>query len=101
MGIYELRNFARVIGVSSPTTKLKPQLIDEITRIQQGTLKPNTKSRRGRPPITSFSEELLGKTVSKNLNDLFKKYESLIIAIAELNNLAEHQRKTLLETFNK
>lgn len=54
MRIYELRDYARKIGVKSPTSKTKSTLINEINLINEGKLKPfNTV--KGRKPIISFA----------------------------------------------
>jgi len=36
LGVYDLRNYARIIGVKSPTTKKKAELIEKILQIHQG-----------------------------------------------------------------
>lgn len=51
LGIYELRELARNVGVVSPTTKKRKQLEEEIIKISKGELAPVTNpSRKGRPP---------------------------------------------------
>jgi hypothetical protein len=59
-GIHELRNYARAIGVKSPTSKCKSTLIHEITRIKNGELAPHH-TRHGRPSLFPKieSEELM------------------------------------------
>ena len=48
--VYELRNFAREVGVKAPTTKTKFEIINEIRRIEKGEIKPYIpKVRVGRP----------------------------------------------------
>ena len=54
MRIYELRDYARKIGVKSPTSKIKSELINEINLIHAGALKPH-KTAKGRKPIVSFA----------------------------------------------
>lgn len=54
MRIYELRDYARKIGVKSPTSKTKGNLINEINLINSGALKPH-KTIKGRKPIVSFA----------------------------------------------
>lgn len=49
MGIYELRALGREVGISSPTVLKRDELISQIQAIQNGELKPQPKSRRGRP----------------------------------------------------
>jgi transcription termination factor Rho len=49
--IFELRNMARDVGVRSPTTYKKEDLINKIMQIITGEVKPELpKSRQGRPP---------------------------------------------------
>ncbi len=49
--IFELRNIARDIGVYSPTTYKKEELIEKIFQIVNGEVKPYVpKSKQGRPP---------------------------------------------------
>ncbi len=51
LGIYELRELARNVGVVSPTTKKRKQLEQEIIKISKGELAPVTNaSKKGRPP---------------------------------------------------
>ena len=50
LGIYELRGLARALGIKSPTTKLRSQLIDEIlTALSTGIVAEPHASRKGRP----------------------------------------------------
>ena len=59
LGIYELRELARKMGVSSPTTKIRSELCELILKIQKGEISPNSKNiKRGRPP----------KSISKLIN---------------------------------
>ena len=51
LGIYELRNVARQVGVYSPTRYKKEVLIDKITSIVRGEEEPYIKkTNQGRPP---------------------------------------------------
>lgn len=59
MGIFEIRNIAREIGVYSPTTQKKQELIEKIMRIVNGEDKPYVKkTKQGRPPknITTIND---------------------------------------------
>lgn len=50
LGIYELRGLARALGIKSPTTKLRNQLIDEIlTALETGEVVEPRLTRKGRP----------------------------------------------------
>lgn len=51
LGIFEIRNIAREVGVYSPTTLKKEELIEKIMRIINGIDKPYIKkTKQGRPP---------------------------------------------------
>ncbi len=65
MSIFALREFARRVGVISPTSKKKEQLIKDIIDIREGRVQPkiNT-SKHGRPP----------KTNNLNFNELPKPF---------------------------
>ncbi len=56
LGIYELRNLARKVGVQSPTSKKRDVLLTEIRDILQGKKDPYTKKDgRGRPSKDTMS----------------------------------------------
>lgn len=64
MGIYYLRNLAREMGIKSPTTKKKSQIIDEIVN-----LKPKAglmQTKRGRPPLHKVEIEFENNLKNKN-----------------------------------
>ena len=50
LGVYELRELARKLGVKSPTTKKIGQLKEEIKLIQNGQMKAINTNKIGRPP---------------------------------------------------
>ena len=51
LGVYELRELARRLGVSSPTTKKRKQLEQEILKISKGEqIAEGKKTNKGRPP---------------------------------------------------
>lgn len=51
LNIFALRELARRVGVSSPTSKKKEQLIENIISIQSGETQPiHAKTKQGRPP---------------------------------------------------
>ena len=74
--IYELRNLAREVGVISPTTLKKEDLINKMLRILSGEEKPEMpKSKQGRPPkqlIKAEKEFLNKKEVEEDIFDEFK-----------------------------
>ena len=64
LSIFSLRELARRTGVSSPTSKKKQQLIEDIIAINNGIKKPHIpKTKQGRPPKT------FGYDVSNIFND--------------------------------
>ena len=50
MSIFQLRDTARKIGVASPTTKKKAELVKEYIDISSGKESPTLTPNRGRPP---------------------------------------------------
>jgi hypothetical protein len=67
MDIHKLRNLARQVGVASPTSKKKAQLIDEIVSIITGKASPELKNiNRGRPAKNGglFSARTTEPTIS-------------------------------------
>lgn len=85
LGVYELREIARTLGVISPTTKKRDILCKEILEISSGKVKVETKqSNKGRPPksVTKISnlvkefipEEVLNlqKPVSNSYSNILK-----------------------------
>jgi hypothetical protein len=109
LGVYELRELARSIGVESPTTKKRKQLEQEIIKISKGELEPkiNT-SRKGRPPKSIkkvegvldvfVPKELLAITLNRKVDN---KLESLIrlssneIVSNEVTEISGYLRKTI------
>lgn len=73
LGIYELRGLARALGIKSPTTKLRNQLIDEIsTALVTGEVVEPRASRKGRPfKQLAHLDDII--TFAKNQNDDFEK----------------------------
>src|SRR5574344_511611 len=68
MGIYDLRNYARLIGVQSPTTKNRAELIEKITDIINGKSPDEKKTNKGRPPLhTKKDDYILEMILPKDL----------------------------------
>lgn len=87
MGVYELRELARQVGVSSPTTKKRKQLEQEILKIAKGESNPQIKkSQKGRPP----------KSIKKveNVLDVFVPKQLLEITF---NKKVDNEIKQLLK----
>lgn len=51
LNIFELRSAGRKVGVASPTTLSKAELIDKIVAIASGKERPSAPPKRGRPPL--------------------------------------------------
>jgi|GEM_PF-4739060 len=71
MGIYDLRNYARSLGVLSPTKLKRQQLIASINAILEGVEEPEKpKDMRGRPPKHKVDDMyMLDMFVPKNMFD--------------------------------
>lgn len=69
MGIYDLRNYARSIGVHSPTKLKRDELIANIKAVLEGVKEPERpKVSRGRPPKHKVDEDfMLDMFVPNNL----------------------------------
>ena len=59
MGIYDLRNYARAIGVKAPTTLKRDELINKIMQIKQGNVPKAEPTNKGRPPMHKSAEEIM------------------------------------------
>ncbi len=74
LGIYELRALARKVGVSSPTTKKRDELISAIKDIQSGKSQPNLNNKFGRPVKQLASQDdLLAKLIINGDRELEEK----------------------------
>ena len=72
MGIYDLRNFARSVGVSKPTTLKRQELINAILGVKSGEIEPKTGLNRGRKPKNKESAVELFKKYSNDFIDYTK-----------------------------
>ena len=82
LNIYELRQIARNIGVYSPTTLKRKDLIDKIEKIKNGELNPYIrKSKQGRP-----AKNLTNLTVDVN-NLTTEKKKEIISCTDNFNNV--------------
>lgn len=92
LGIYELRELARKVGVASPTTKKREELEHEILEINKGNLNPVKSSNRGRPPKTiSNVEKYLDIFVPKEFieTSLKTKSDEKLFASLKFNKKTE------------
>ena len=77
--IYELRNIGREVGVLSPTTLKKEDLIKKILKILSGNEKPEMpKNKKGRPPKKLFiKKNYLGNNDVKYKNNYLDNKNTL------------------------
>ena len=86
LGIYELRELARLVGVPSPTTKKREELEDEIIIYskRQTAIEPVLQNKKGRPP----------KSIKKveNVLDVFvpKEFAEIVINRRVDNELSNY-----------
>lgn len=84
LSIFELRNYARNVGVKSATNKKKSELIDLIIKIENGEIEPHNNfcGGKGRPPKNNAN-------ISVNLNEkqLEEDYKKLKSILSRINNI--------------
>ncbi|MGN1221728.1 MAG: hypothetical protein ACI4TT_00670 [Christensenellales bacterium] len=81
MGIYDLRNYARSIGVISPTKFKRDELIQKITAIIMGEEPEKKKTNKGRPPKHKLNElsqldYILPNNLFNNDDPKYKAYQN-------------------------
>ena len=75
LGVYELRKYAKSIGVSRPTAKTVANLKKEIEYIKVGKLEPCHNNNRGRPAKSLYFDTVQSEDISilkQQLKDLVK-----------------------------
>ncbi len=77
LGIYELRTLARKVGVPSPTTKKREELVSRICQIMAGeSTGEGPKSRAGRPPkVTKLNESVIDFFVPQDFVEEANRFE--------------------------
>ena len=75
MGIYDLRNYARSMGVHSPTTLKRDELIFKINEIINGKQPEPKTTNKGRPPIHKNSDDFALDLILPD--NLFQKSDDL------------------------
>lgn len=85
--IFALREIARNVGVKSPTSKKKEELIEGVIAIKEGRLQPVKISKQGRPP-KNFSSDL------SNLHGLKQTTIPIYSSAIELNQNVMHYEKS-------
>ena len=89
LSIFALREVARRTGVSSPTSKKKEQLINEILAIKEGKIQPQlTKTRQGRPPKGVNYTMLDYQYVGSNSQVLSFKQKEAVFESQELSTVS-------------
>jgi len=91
LGIYDLRNYARAVGVKSPTTKTRMQILAEIKHVENGFSLPQ-KSIRGRPPkllISNPNDFVKNENLRQSFEILSYKYNALVKILQSANNIID------------
>lgn len=73
LNIHTLRQAARHYGIYSPTTKVKPELIEEICDVLSGRSAPAVQSKRGAP----IKEHIENSYVIDKIDSFLKPYQNL------------------------
>ena len=97
LGVYELRELARQVGIISPTTKKRKQLEQEILKISKGEAERQTKTtNKGRPPKSiKKMENVLDVFVPKELLEitLNKKVDNEIGQLLQFSSNLENDNE--------
>ena len=98
LGIFELRNLAREIGVYSPTIFKKKDLIEKMLLIVSGEEEPHTpKTKQGRPPKFIHSvNNLLDIFIPKSVSDEVESYEVNYKDIYDYSSLKAMENSDIL-----
>lgn len=87
LGVFELRGLARELGIASPTTKKREELIDSILNIvKNGESIEHTGKRKGRPykKLSSIDEIVSSMTNEYNTVSDIIEFESLLTFAQEM-----------------
>ena len=87
LGVFELRGLARELGIASPTTKKREELIDSILNIvKNGESIEHTGKRKGRPykKLSSIDEIVSSMTNENNTVSDIIEFESLLTFAQEI-----------------
>lgn len=102
MGIYELREFARQVGVVSPTTKKRAELIAAIEAINNGEVEVAQKTRKGRPPksvksVAPYYDMLIPEELKTkdSLSEKFLTFKNVSETETKQNDVKGYLRKTI------
>ena len=85
IGIFELREIGREIGVYSPTTLKREALVNKILDIYEGRTKPIAKTNRGRPvKILGNTKDIVSSVKTQaELNYEFDKIDRSLLILRE------------------
>lgn len=92
LGVYELRELARTIGVVSPTTKKRGQLCKEILEIsEKGLVSQAKQTNKGRPPksitkISNMVKEFIPEEILNLQKPIDRSSYSNILKLAQNSN---------------
>ncbi len=95
MGIYDLRNYARIMGVNSPTTLKRAELIARINEIINGKQPEPKTNNKGRPPRHKKDDPFMLDLVlpdnlfKENNEDRYKSLPSEVVRFAYNGILSE------------
>lgn len=97
MGIYDLRNYARSIGVLSPTKLRRDELIAKITAIIMGEEPEKKKTNKGRPPkhkvdLNTKLDYILPNNLFDNTNLQYQQYVNQINKTVKENCFCENNK---------
>ena len=97
MNIHQLREFGRRMGLSSPSSLKREDLVKQILDVQSGAVKPAPRSNRGRPPKTFDDVTLL--TADPILSDVAPSIEDddVVPEKEESGAITEEEREGILE----
>lgn len=106
LGIFELRQLGRELGVYSPTLLKKSELIEQIKLIKSGKLAPFKKtSKQGRPPKEFKTKEIVldfpKKESAKDLPQAKFEVSSLIFVFNILKKYHEQSMAFVDETLKQ
>ena len=94
MSIYDLRNFARDAGVSSPTIYKKEELIEKVMNIFKGKEKPHLrKTMQGRPPKAPNSKKIELNRPINNYKTFFGEQSKDDIELKDISILKDDSYK--------
>lgn len=103
LGIFELRGLARELGVSSPTTKKREELIDLIIQALNNSEAQNKAKakRKGRPfkEIASLNDLLNSMTGEDAVSTPEDSYSSVMTFSQEMPNFIDSQEKNIVSNF--